>query len=78
MITAEEALAYSVTGPPLRAAGVEWDLRKAFPYSGIEQYEFDVITGENGDVYDRYRIKVDEIDRVAQDRRAGDGLDAER
>jgi NADH-quinone oxidoreductase subunit D len=40
---------------------VDWDLRKAFPYSGIEQYEFDVVTGENGDVYDRYRVRVDEI-----------------
>jgi len=61
VITKEEALAYSITGPPLRAAGVEWDLRKAFPYSGIEKYEFDVPVGETGDVYDRYRIKVDEI-----------------
>lgn len=61
VITREEALAFSVTGPTLRATGVEWDLRKAFPYSGIEQYEFDVVTGENGDVYDRYRIRVDEI-----------------
>ena len=61
VITKEEALAYSITGPPLRAAGVEWDLRKAFPYSGIDQYEFEVATGENGDVYDRYRIKVEEI-----------------
>lgn len=61
VISAEEAIANSVTGPPLRAAGVAWDLRKSFPYSGIEQYEFDVVTGENGDVYDRYRVKVDEI-----------------
>ncbi len=61
VITREEALAFSVTGPTLRATGVDWDLRKAFPYSGIEQYEFDVVTGENGDVYDRYRIRVDEI-----------------
>lgn len=61
VISAEEAVAYSVTGPPLRAAGVKWDLRKAFPYSGIEQYEFEVPVGENGDVYDRYRIKVEEI-----------------
>lgn len=61
VITKEEALAYSITGPPLRAAGVEWDLRKAFPYSGVEKYEFDVPVGETGDVYDRYRIKVDEI-----------------
>lgn len=61
VITREEALAFSVTGPTLRATGIDWDLRKAFPYSGIEQYEFDVVTGENGDVYDRYRIRVDEI-----------------
>ncbi|MDX1467842.1 MAG: NADH dehydrogenase (quinone) subunit D [Acidimicrobiia bacterium] len=61
VITKEEALALSVTGPILRATGVSWDLRKAFPYSGFEQYEFDVITGENGDVYDRYRVRVDEI-----------------
>ncbi|MEA1903104.1 MAG: NADH dehydrogenase (quinone) subunit D [Actinomycetota bacterium] len=61
VITSEEALAYSITGPALRSTGVDWDLRKAFPYSGIEQYEFDVAVGENGDVYDRYRIKVDEI-----------------
>lgn len=61
VITQEEALSFSITGPILRATGVEWDLRKAFPYSGIEQYEFDVVTGENGDVYDRYRVRVDEM-----------------
>ena len=61
VITAEEAIAYGITGPALRATGVEWDLRKAFPYSGIEGYEFDVPTGERGDVYDRYRVRVDEI-----------------
>lgn len=61
VISAEEAIAYSITGPALRATGVDWDLRKAFPYSGIDQYEFDVPVGENGDVYDRYRLRVDEI-----------------
>lgn len=61
VISREEAIAYSITGPALRAAGVEWDLRKAFPYSGIEQYEFDVPTGERGDVYDRYRVRVEEV-----------------
>jgi len=61
VISAEEAVAYGITGPPLRAAGIDWDLRKTFPYSGIEQYEFDVPVRENGDVYDRYRIRVDEI-----------------
>jgi NADH-quinone oxidoreductase subunit D len=61
VITAGEAIAESITGPPLRATGVDWDLRKVFPYSGIEQYEFDVPLGENGDVYDRYRVRVEEI-----------------
>jgi NADH-quinone oxidoreductase subunit D len=61
VISAEEAIAYSITGPVLRATGVDWDLRKAFPYSGIEQYEFDVPVGSNGDVYDRYRLRVEEI-----------------
>lgn len=61
VITAEEAIALSITGPALRAAGVPWDIRKAFPYSGIEQYDFEVPVGENGDVYDRYRLRVDEV-----------------
>ena len=61
VITAAECLALGVTGPTLRAAGVPWDIRKAMPYSGIERYEFDVPVGEHGDVYDRYRIRVDEI-----------------
>ncbi|HJR92968.1 MAG TPA: NADH-quinone oxidoreductase subunit D [Acidimicrobiia bacterium] len=63
IITAEECDAYSITGPTLRAAGVPWDLRKAFPYSGIDQYEFDIPVGKNGDVYDRYRMRMDEIDQ---------------
>ncbi len=61
VISAEEATAFGITGPSLRSTGVDWDLRKAFPYSGIEQYEFEVPVGENGDVYDRYRIRMDEI-----------------
>jgi NADH-quinone oxidoreductase subunit D len=61
VISPEEAVAYSITGPALRATGVDWDLRKSFPYSGIDQYEFEVPVGENGDVYDRYRVRVEEI-----------------
>jgi NADH-quinone oxidoreductase subunit D len=61
VISADEATAYGITGPTLRSAGVDWDIRKAFPYSGIEQYEFEVPLGEHGDVYDRYRIRVEEI-----------------
>jgi NADH-quinone oxidoreductase subunit D len=61
VVTAEEAIAYGITGPALRATGVDWDLRKAFPYSGIENYEFDVPTGTHGDTYDRYRVRIEEI-----------------
>ncbi len=61
IITPDECLAYGVGGPMGRASGIDWDLRKAFPYSGIEQYEFDVPTGEHGDVYDRYLVRMEEM-----------------
>ena len=61
IVSAEECLAYGVTGPILRAAGVPWDLRKSRPYCGIEAYDFDVVVGEHGDVYDRYRVRIGEI-----------------
>jgi NADH-quinone oxidoreductase subunit D len=61
VITPEECLALGITGPIARSAGIDWDLRKAFPYSGIDQYDFDVPTGLHGDVYDRYRIRVAEV-----------------
>ena len=61
VINAEECRAYGITGPILRATGVDWDLRKVFPYSGIEQYDFDVPVRTAGDVYDRYRVRVEEI-----------------
>ncbi|MGA7270669.1 MAG: NADH dehydrogenase (quinone) subunit D [Acidimicrobiia bacterium] len=62
IINAEECLAYSVTGPTLRAAGVPWDVRVAFPYSGIDQYEFEVPVGDRGDVFDRYLVRMMEMD----------------
>jgi len=61
VITADECRAFGVTGPILRAAGVAWDLRRAFPYSGIEQYRFDIPVGSGGDVYDRYRVRMEEM-----------------
>jgi NADH-quinone oxidoreductase subunit D len=61
VLTAEECKHYSVSGPMLRAAGVAWDLRKAQPYSGYEQYEFTVPVRTNGDSYDRYLVRVEEM-----------------
>jgi NADH-quinone oxidoreductase subunit D len=60
-LTAEECLNYSVTGPMMRASGVKWDLRKARPYSGYEQYDFDVPTRAEGDVYARFLVRLEEM-----------------
>jgi len=60
-ISSEEALRMGVTGPPLRATGVPLDMRKEQPYSGYEQYDFDVPTASNGDVYDRYVVRMEEM-----------------
>lgn len=61
VITPAEAHAYGVTGPNARASGVDFDLRKVFPYSGIDGYEFDVPVGEHGDVFDRYMVRMEEM-----------------
>lgn len=61
IITREDALAYGITGPCLRASGVDLDLRKDKPYSGYEQYDFDVPVGSTGDCYDRYLVRGEEI-----------------
>lgn len=61
ILTAEDCKRFAVTGPLIRAAGVKWDLRKAQPYSGYEQYEFDIPTGTGGDSYDRYLVRMAEM-----------------
>jgi NADH-quinone oxidoreductase subunit D len=60
-ISAAEAINWGLSGPILRAANVDWDLRKAMPYCGYENYEFAIPLGQNGDVYDRYRVRLMEM-----------------
>lgn len=58
---AEDAIAYGLSGSNLRCTGVKWDLRKNKPYSIYDRFEFDVPVGKNGDCYDRYLIRLEEI-----------------
>ena len=61
MINAEDAIAYSITGPVLRAAGVPYDIRRADPYGIYDRFDFDVAVRYNGDLMDNYLIRIDEI-----------------
>jgi NADH-quinone oxidoreductase subunit D len=61
VVSAEEAVDWGLTGPSLRGSGVNLDFRKAEPYSGYEQYDFDVPLGTDGDIYSRYRCRVEEF-----------------
>jgi NADH-quinone oxidoreductase subunit D len=60
-LTAEEALALSITGPILRSTGVPWDLRRSMPYLAYDKLDFDVIVGTYGDNFDRYSVRLNEI-----------------
>ncbi|MDX1614955.1 MAG: NADH dehydrogenase (quinone) subunit D [Candidatus Promineifilaceae bacterium] len=61
VISAEDAVAWGLSGANLRGSGVNWDIRKASPYSGYEQYDFEVPLGAEGDVYDRYLCRLEEM-----------------
>ena len=61
VLSAEDAIAYGMTGPILRGSGVPYDLRKAKPYSSYDHFDFDVPVGRAGDVYDRYLVRMQEM-----------------
>ncbi len=60
-ISAEDAIDAGLTGPSLRASGISWDIRKSNPYSYYDKFEFDIPTGKKGDVYDRYKVRLEEM-----------------
>jgi NADH-quinone oxidoreductase subunit D len=61
LLSADDAIALGQSGPVLRASGVDWDLRRSEPYLAYDEVEFDVPVYPNGDVYDRYRVRIDEM-----------------
>jgi NADH-quinone oxidoreductase subunit D len=62
ILAPEEALEWGITGPSLRGSGIAYDVRKAFPYSGYEKYEFEVPVRSEGDAYARFLVRLDEMD----------------
>jgi NADH-quinone oxidoreductase subunit D len=62
ILSKENAISWGVTGPTLRGSGVNYDVRKAFPYSSYEQFNFDIPIGSVGDVYDRYIVRLREME----------------
>ncbi|MEK7804538.1 MAG: NADH dehydrogenase (quinone) subunit D, partial [Planctomycetota bacterium] len=61
IISAGDAIDYGLSGPSLRGSGVNWDIRKSEPYSSYDKYHFTVPLGKNGDVYDRYWVRIEEM-----------------
>jgi len=75
VISGKDCIALGVTGPVLRASGVKWDLRKAQPYAAYKEFDFDIPVGENGDTYDRYLVRMQEMRQSMRIiRQAVDGL----
>lgn len=62
-ISADEAVNYGMTGPSLRGSGVSYDIRKALPYCSYDDFDFQIPVGENGDVYDRYLVRMEEFNQ---------------
>ncbi len=60
-LSAEDAIAFGVTGPPLRASGIDWDLRRDMPYSSYEKFQFKVPVSTGCDVWSRYMVRVEEM-----------------
>jgi NADH-quinone oxidoreductase subunit D len=63
VVTGEEAINYGLTGPMLRASGIAYDVRKSFPYSSYEDFNFEIPTGTKGDSYDRFSVRYQEIEQ---------------
>ncbi len=61
ILTIPDAIALGVTGPLLRASGLRWDIRKAFPYAAYSEFDFIIPTGTNGDTFDRYIVRMEEM-----------------
>lgn len=66
VITREDAISFGISGPMARASGIDWDLRVKEPYSSYEDFEFDVVIANNGDVFDRYLVRMEEIRQSAR------------
>jgi NADH-quinone oxidoreductase subunit D len=63
IISPEDAISYGLTGPMLRSTGVKYDVRKAFPYSSYEDFEFEIPVGTKGDNFDRFQVRYNEIEQ---------------
>jgi NADH-quinone oxidoreductase subunit C/D len=66
VISPEDAINWGLTGPVIRGSGVKWDIRKAIPYSSYDDFQFEIPFGENGDVYDRYLVRLEEMRQSAR------------
>jgi len=66
VLTADACVNLGVTGPMLRSAGNDWDIRKSHPYSSYEEFHFEIPTGKAGDVYDRYLVRIGEMRESAK------------